>query len=125
MLFREVDNATWMEEGSSGQGNLAGGNTEQYFKDTNMPDGDACRPDGTLKDASEMLFLNSPSEAPGNLPEPRKDDYFFLNLKRGLPGNDSDDEQSSLASDSNDSVEGVGPRSKEWRKVSIPNTPDQ
>jgi hypothetical protein len=64
MLFREVDNVTWMEEGSSGQGNLAGGNTKQYFKDTNMLDGDACRPDGTLKDASEILFLNSPSEAP-------------------------------------------------------------
>ena len=31
-----------MEEGSSGLGNLAQGNTEQFFKDPNMPDGDAC-----------------------------------------------------------------------------------
>ena len=55
-----------------------------------MPDGDACRPDGTLKDATEMDFPNSPSET--NLPDLSKDDYFFLNLKRSLPSDDSDEE---------------------------------
>ena len=95
----QIDDATRMEEGSSGVGNL--GNTEQIFKDRNMPDGDACRPDGTLKDASEMDFPNSPSEAPGNLPESSgdRDNYFFLNLKRRLPSDDSDEEESSSASD--------------------------
>ena len=123
MLFQN-DNATLMEEGSSHQGNFAGGNTEQYFKDATMLDGDMCRPDGTLKDASEIVFLNSLSDAPANLPELRKDEYFFLNLKRSLPGDDSEEEGSSFASDSNDSVEGVGFQSKEWRKVSVPITLD-
>ena len=34
----QVDNATQVEEGSSGIGNL--GNMRQIFKDPNMPDGD-------------------------------------------------------------------------------------
>ena len=32
------------------------------FKDPSCEDGDACREDGTLKDASEMEWLNSPSD---------------------------------------------------------------
>ena len=95
----QIDDVTRMEEGSSSVGNL--GNTEQIFKDRSMLDGDVCRPDGTLKDASEMDFLNSLSEALGNLPKSSSyhDNYFFLNLKRRLPSDDSDEEESSSASD--------------------------
>ena len=86
-----------MEEGSSGVGKL--GNTEQILKDRNMPDGDACRPDGTLKDASELSFLNSPSDTTVNLPQSGDEDgYFFINLKR--PHNDSDEEGLSSESTS-------------------------
>jgi hypothetical protein len=67
-----------MEGGSRGVGTL--GYAEQTFKDSTLPDGDACRPDGTLKDASEMEWPNSPSEA--KLPELSDDGY---NLKRSLP----------------------------------------
>lgn len=56
------------------------GNTEQMFKDITMPDGDACRPDGTLKDADEMEWPNSPSE--GNLPEPTQLSDDGYNLKK-------------------------------------------
>jgi hypothetical protein len=92
-----VDKATPMEEGSSGVGRL--GNTEQFLKDRNMPDGDACRPDGTLKDASELSFPNSPSDATINLPDiGDKDTYFFRNLKRAH--DDSDEEESSSESTS-------------------------
>ena len=99
VLF-EVDNADRREEGSSTVGTL--GDTERIFQDRNMPDGDACRPDRTLKDASEMEWLHSPSQAQGNLPqgnlpETSDNDYFFLNLKRGLPGDDSDEEAGSAS----------------------------
>jgi hypothetical protein len=84
-------------EGSSGVG------TERIFKDRNMPDGDACWPDGTLKDASKMDFPNLLSDVLGNsnLPElpVSKNEYFFLNLKRKLPGNDFDEDDSSSISD--------------------------
>jgi hypothetical protein len=33
-----------------------------YLQDESMPVGDACREDGTLKEASEIMWLNSPSE---------------------------------------------------------------
>jgi hypothetical protein len=33
-----------------------------HSKDTSRPVGDACRDDGTLKDASEMEWLNLPSD---------------------------------------------------------------
>jgi hypothetical protein len=36
--------------------------TGTYLKDASKPDGDACREDGTLKDASEMEWPNSPSQ---------------------------------------------------------------
>jgi hypothetical protein len=36
-----------------------------FLKDASKPEGDACNPDGTLKDADKMEWLNSPSdEAP-------------------------------------------------------------
>lgn len=35
---------------------------QRVLKDTSKPDGDACRPDGKLKEASEMEWLHSPSE---------------------------------------------------------------
>ena len=91
-----------MEEHSSGVGTLD--HTEQIYKDRNMPDGDACRADGTLKDASEMEWPNSPSEARANLPETGADEYFFLNLKRNLPDDDSDEEESGSASESKVSI---------------------
>jgi len=31
-------------------------------KDTSKPDGEACNPDGTLKDAEEITWLHSPSD---------------------------------------------------------------
>jgi hypothetical protein len=34
-----------------------------FFKDSSKPDGDACRDDGTLKDASELEWPNSPSDS--------------------------------------------------------------
>ena len=94
-----------MEEGSSGVGKI--GNTEQFFKDKNMPDGDACRPDGTLKDASELSFPNSPSDATMNLPEIRDEPdedagYFFRNLKRTHRDDISDEESSSSESTSDE-----------------------
>ena len=92
-----VDEATRMEpeEGSSGVGRL--GNTERVFKDRNMPDGDACRPDGTLKEASELSFPNSPSDATINLPDIGDEDaYFFKNLKRAH----GDSEEEELSSES-------------------------
>jgi hypothetical protein len=33
-----------------------------FLKDSSKPDGDACHNDGTLKDASELEWLNSPSD---------------------------------------------------------------
>ena len=40
----------------------------QVQKDLTKPDGKACNVDGTLKDASEIQFLHSPSDvAPGSL----------------------------------------------------------
>jgi len=32
------------------------------LKDTSKPDGEACNPDGTLKDSKEIEWLNSPSD---------------------------------------------------------------
>ena len=37
--------------------------SNNYFKDFSKPDGDTCHEDGTLKDASEMEWPNSPSES--------------------------------------------------------------
>jgi hypothetical protein len=37
-------------------------NQKTHLKDPTKPGGDACREDGTLKDATEMIWLNSPSE---------------------------------------------------------------
>jgi hypothetical protein len=81
-----------MEEGSGDVGNL--NNTKQIFKDATMPDGDACRPDGTLKEASEMVWPDSPSEQ--NLPEGPDLSEDGYNLKRSLP---HDEEESDSESD--------------------------
>ena len=45
-------------ESSSRIGDASG----TYFKDASKPDGDTCHEDGTLKDASEMEWPDSPSE---------------------------------------------------------------
>ena len=68
--------------------------TKLFLKDGTMPDGDACRPDGTLKDARQMEWPNSPSEGPGNLPEQpgtqlSEDGH---NLKRSSPCDDEESE---------------------------------
>ena len=55
--LNEVGNRNTSESSSGLEG--AG---HSYFKDPSKPDGDACREDGTLKDASEMEWPNSPSE---------------------------------------------------------------
>jgi hypothetical protein len=33
-----------------------------FLKDASKPEGEACNPDGTLKDADKMEWLNSPSD---------------------------------------------------------------
>jgi hypothetical protein len=105
------------------------GGNDRVLKDVNMPDGDACRPDGTLKEASEMVFPNSPSEALLELPVSKdtpEDDYFFLNLKRNLPSDDSNESnQEGEDSDANDdTTESVAsPRSKGQRKVPVSHYP--
>ena len=87
-----------MEEGFTGPGVGILDDTEQFFKDGTMPDGDACRPDGTLKDASEMEWLNSLSEETRNLPEVPEltqlgeDGY---SLKRSLPCNEEESNSES------------------------------
>ena len=87
-----------MQEGSTGPGVGNSDNSEQFFKDGMMPDGDACRPDGTLKDASEMEWPNSPSEETRNLPEltPSQLSEDGYNSKRSLP---CDEEESNSESD--------------------------
>ena len=62
-------------------------NSEQIYKDYSKPDGDACRDDGTLKDASEMEWPNSPSDSNPhdfNLGEEN------VILKRKSPDNEDD-----------------------------------
>ena len=72
--------------------------TEQFFKDGMMPDGDACRPDGTLKDASEMVWIDSPSEQTRNLPEETQLSEDGHKTKRSLPY-DEEESNSELESD--------------------------
>jgi hypothetical protein len=59
-------------------------------KDNSKPDGDTCRPDGTLKEASEMEWPHSPSDLDAR--------EQGSSLKRKLPINedDSDDEENGL-----------------------------
>ena len=46
---------------------------ERIYKDYSKPDGEACRDDGTLKDASEMEWPNSPSDSnPYNVNQSRR-----------------------------------------------------
>jgi hypothetical protein len=73
----QVDNQNQMKEGSSSVVNLGNCNAEQVLKDRDMPDGDACQPDGTLKDASELEWPNLPSD----LPERSNNQYFLFELE--------------------------------------------
>ena len=59
-----------------------------------MPDGDACRPDGTLKDASEMQWPDSLSER--NLPEGPGMSEDGYNLKRSLPRDEEEESDSEI-----------------------------
>ena len=61
--------------------------TKLFLKDGTMLDGDACQPDGTLKDASEMEWPNSPSEQP--VTQLSEDGH---NLKRSSPCDDKESE---------------------------------
>lgn len=109
----DAGDATQNEESSTGSsvGNLA--NTEcRVYRDMNMPDGDACRPDGTLKDASEMNFPNSPSDATHDLPDISKDEYFFLNLEKNLPNDATDDATEEENEDKLSSKSGWHPKVK-------------
>jgi hypothetical protein len=54
------------------------------LKDTSKPEGEACNADGTLKDAEQMQWLNSPLD----LPPPS----FKNQEKHGL-GDGSDDDR--------------------------------
>ena len=58
-----------------------------------MPEGDAVRVDGTLKDASEMEWPNSPSDL--NPPE-LWEDSFNLKRKQPIDEDESNDEDDNL-----------------------------
>lgn len=75
---------------------LSGANEQRqtYLQDIAMPHGDACRDNGTLKDAHEMTWLNSPSDevGPAKIPAwngPEFQDEFEQNnltsAKVGMP----------------------------------------
>jgi hypothetical protein len=60
---------------------------ERIYKDYSKPDGEACRDDGTLKDASELEWPNSPSDSnPYNL-NPGEENVI---LKRKPLGDEDD-----------------------------------
>jgi len=60
-----------------------------------MPVGDACREDGTLKEASEMVWLNSPSDENSRL-EPNKKRSRSLSSELEYP--DSPSESANIRS---------------------------
>ena len=80
-----------------------------YFKDASKPDGDACREDGTLKDASELEWPNSPSDPAPNFPkdsvsdsDAHHEDYLPSYLSKGKKRkyDSSDEEDSDIMMDS-------------------------
>ncbi len=54
-------------DASHKNGNSSGRQDSPAAIHMQMPVGDACREDGTLKDASEMVWLNSPSDENSHL----------------------------------------------------------
>jgi hypothetical protein len=64
-------------------------NGERIYKDYSKPDGKACQDDGTLKDASELVWPNSPSD-----PNPHDWDLGELEevliLKRKSPSDEDE-----------------------------------
>ena len=65
---------------------------ERIYKDYSKPDGEACRDDGTLKDASEMEWPNSPSDSnPYNVNPGDSEESIIL---KGKPLGDSDEDDS-------------------------------
>ena len=60
-----------------------------YLRDTTKPVGDACRDDGTLKDADEMVWLNLPTE----LKAPQKDFHERYDYE---PGSESESTRDNL-----------------------------
>ena len=91
MRFDTWAHATQMEGCSRGVGKP--GDAEHIFKDRTKPDGDACQLDGTLKDASEMDWPNSPSDMTQNLPNLREDS-LTLTRKRNLPSDEDESNES-------------------------------
>ena len=90
-----------VSELSSGIGSASG----TYFKDTSKPDGDACREDGTLKDASEMDWADSPSEPhfgeypdlDGNARHEDSDlELSYLSVRKKRKQDFSDDDDSDI-----------------------------
>ena len=73
---------------------------KQIYKDYSKPDGEACRDDGTLKDASKLEWPNSPSDIntgpfnldPGELEE--SDENAFL--KRKSPGDEDESDYENV-----------------------------
>lgn len=55
---------------------------KKVFKDSSKPDGDACRDDGTLKDASELEWPNSPSDSQAANNSFDDSDYVMETLDR-------------------------------------------
>jgi hypothetical protein len=66
-------------------------------KDLSKPDGEACNEDGTLKDASEMDWPDSPSEpaAPATLKRAHGDDVNERDGEDGRDGEDTDGDGNS------------------------------
>lgn len=53
---------TGHSKNKSDVGSSSNGHENAYLMDMSKPEGDACREDGTLKDASEMEWPDSPTE---------------------------------------------------------------
>lgn len=64
----ELTIKTSLNRGQSHQTNLNIGSSSRSQKDITKPDGEACNEDGTLKDASEMEWLNSPGSNSSPIP---------------------------------------------------------
>jgi hypothetical protein len=76
------------------------GNDDAFFeayqeatKDITKPDGEACRPDGTLKDVTEMEWRHSPTDSDNNEQEQME---RASASKRKLPSDEADSESEKL-----------------------------
>ena len=88
--------------------------TTSGLKDASKPDGEACNDDGTLKEASEMDWPDSPTDlaAPATLKRRAHSDD-----ESGGDGEDEKDEE-DLDIDGNDDPEDVGHKRTKRQRVS-------